>query len=127
MIPLIIPPIMKVYPLEESYLLPDGLFCHPISYLRVSSTLLLFFPCILEHTSRHMTYCCVLVCLLFYPESLFNHQISHQPFYHACICFNFCKCFFSNPCQGRFSTPKRFVAPPPPPLLHAESRRPIGI
>ena len=31
-------------------------------------TLLLFFPCLIEHTSQHMTNCFLLVCLLFYPE-----------------------------------------------------------
>ena len=60
MTPLLIPPMIKVCPLEESYLLLDDLFCQPISYVTVSLTLF-FFPCIIEHTSQHMTDCCVLV------------------------------------------------------------------
>ena len=55
-------------PLEESYLLPDDLFCQPISYVTVSLTFFLFFSCLIEHTSRNITDCCVLVCLLFNPE-----------------------------------------------------------
>ena len=49
-----------------------------------------------------MNDCCVLVCVLFHPEEPLNRQISHQPFGHVCMCFNFVKVFFSNPCQGRF-------------------------
>ena len=44
MIPLLLPPMMKACPLEESYLLLDDLFCQPISYVTVVIlTLLLFF------------------------------------------------------------------------------------
>ena len=68
MIPLLLPTMMKSYPLEESYLQPDDLFCHPISYVTVSLTLLLFFYCLIEHISRYMADCCVLVCILFHPE-----------------------------------------------------------
>ena len=57
---------------------------------------------------------CVFYLLL---KSLFNRQISHQRFGHACICSNFCEFFFSNPCQGRFNIPKRFIdSIPPPPI-----------
>ena len=48
----------------------------------------------LDHTIQHMIDCCILVCLLFLLKSLFNRQISHQPFCHAYICFNFCEGFF---------------------------------
>ena len=43
MIPLLLSPMMKACPLEESYLLPDDIFCQPMSYVMVSLTLLLFF------------------------------------------------------------------------------------
>ena len=43
MIPLILPPMMKLWPLEESYLLPDDLLCQPISYVMVSLPLFFFF------------------------------------------------------------------------------------
>ena len=44
MIPLLPPPMMKACPLEESYLLPDDLFCERISYGTVSLILMLFPP-----------------------------------------------------------------------------------
>ena len=57
---------------------------------------------------------CVFYILL---KSLLNCQISHQPFGHAWICFNFCEGILSNPCQGRFNIPKSFVdSLPPPPI-----------
>ena len=66
--PLDTPIMIKEFPLEQSYLLPDDLFCHPISYVTVSLTLLLFLPCLIEHTSHHMTDFFVLVCVLFPTE-----------------------------------------------------------
>ena len=56
-IPLLLSPTMKVFPLEESYLLPDDLFCQPMSYVTVSLTLLLFFPLSVEPTIHHMIDC----------------------------------------------------------------------
>ena len=52
---------MKECPLEESYLLPDDIFCQPISYVMVSFTLLYFYPNMIEHNIAHMIDCCVLV------------------------------------------------------------------
>ena len=70
MIPFFLPPMMKACPEEESYILPDYLFCQPISYCTVSLTLFFFWLCPIDHTSHHMTDCCVLVCLLFLLEEL---------------------------------------------------------
>ena len=68
MIPLFLPPIMKACPLDESYVLTDDIFCHPISYVMVSLTLLLLFPCLIDTTRQHMTDFCVLVFPLFQSE-----------------------------------------------------------
>ena len=51
---LLLPPMIKAQPIEESYLLPDDLFCQPISYATVSLTLLLFFP--LSDRAHQYTY-----------------------------------------------------------------------
>ena len=59
--PLDIPPMMKEFPLEESYILPDYLFCQTISYVMVSLPYFYLFPCLIDHTIAHMIYCCVLV------------------------------------------------------------------
>ena len=55
------PPIMKVRPLEESYLLLDYLFYHTISYVTVSFNLFLFLSLYDNTTIDHMVDCCVTV------------------------------------------------------------------
>ena len=52
--PLLLPPMMKACPLEESYLLQYDLFYQPISYVTVSLTLLLFFS--LSDRAHRSTY-----------------------------------------------------------------------
>ena len=68
MIPLLLPSMMKAYPLEESYLLPEDLFCQPMLYVTVSLILFFFNTCLIDHTSHYMTDCCVIVCVSFYSE-----------------------------------------------------------
>ena len=53
-IPLDIPPMMTECLLEESYLLPDDLFFHVISYITVSFTLFLFLTS--SNRSHHFSY-----------------------------------------------------------------------
>ena len=82
--PLYTPPITKACLLEESYLLSNDLFCHPIWYVMVSFTLFLFFSCLIYHTILHTIDCCVLVWLLFpFQESLWLLSIS--PAVQSCL------------------------------------------
>ena len=65
MIPLLLAPMMKAYLLEESYLLPEDLFCQPMPYVTVSLTLLLFFPLFdRAHQSTYELLLCYSVCFI---------------------------------------------------------------
>ena len=94
MIPLLISTIIKGCPLKESYILPYDIFCQPISYVTESSTLLFFFTCLIEHTSRHMNDFFVMVFLFFHseePPQPPNLSLAILPCLHM---LQFCKCFF---------------------------------
>ena len=125
MIPLLLPPMMKAYPLEESYLLPDDLICQPIWYVTVSLTLFLFFS--LYYSAHQSTYdwlLCSIVSFYFGLKSFLNFLISHQRFCHACMCFNFCKYhFFQIPDKVDSAFSRALLTPP---LLWAASQRTIG-
>ena len=56
---------MNACTLEEWYILPDHLFCQPISYVMASLTLFLFFSSLIDPTSWNMTDFCAPVFLIF--------------------------------------------------------------
>ena len=60
-------------------------------------------------------------------KNLLNFQISHQSFFHACICFNFCKCPPPRiPAKLDSALPRSLLTLPPPPLLWDAYQIPIG-
>ena len=124
MIPFFLPPMMKSCPEEESYLLPDDLFCQIISYCTVSLTLFLFLFLLIEHTSHHITDCCIIVRLLFLLEELVQFP-NLSPVVLLCLPLLQClESFFKNPLHSRFSIPKSFVDSLPLPLRWFASQRP---
>ena len=117
MIPLLLAPMMKACPLEESYLLPDEIFCQPMSYVKVSLTLLLFFS--LSVWAHHSPYYWLLRSSVSFISAWRASSIAKSLTSRSAMpafASIFVKVFFSNPCQGRFSIPKSFVdyLPPPP-------------
>ena len=114
---------MKALPLEDSYLLPDDIFCQPISYVTVSLSCSYFFPCLIDHTSQNMTNFFVLVCLLFHSEEpLQSPNIS--PAVLPCLHMLQSWIFFLIPAKVDSASPGDLLTPPP--LIWAASRRPIG-
>ena len=126
MIPFFLPLMMKVCPEEESYLLPYDLFCHPISYCTVSLTLFFFCLRLIEHTSHHMTDCCVLVCLLFILEELVKFP-NLSPVVLPCLPLLQCleRFFFGTPFTVDSASPRALLILSPPPSDDLHPKEPL--
>ena len=68
-------PRIKAHMIEESYLLSNDIFCHPIPSVIVIFTFFNFLSCLIDHTIAHIIYCCVLLRIWFtfeYPLKLLS-------------------------------------------------------
>ena len=117
---------MKAWPLKESYLLPDDLFFHPISYVTVSLTLFLLFS--LSGRSHRSTYYWLLCYSVYFISTWRASSISKSltscsamPAYASI----FVNVFFwiSAKVDSAFPVSLLILSPP---LLWAASRIPIG-
>ena len=118
MIPLLLAPMMKACPLEESYHLPDDLFCQTMSYITVSLILLLLFS--LSGWAHHSPYDWLLCSSVYFISSWRASSIAKSLTSRSAMptfASIFVMFFLSNTCQGRFSIYKIFVdSIPPPPI-----------
>ena len=116
--PLLLPKMVKAWPIEDSYILLDDILLHTISYITVSLTLLFFFSCLIDHTSRHMTEFFSSVSFIsFWRASSISKSLNSRSDMPACDSI-FVNVIFSNTWQGRFSITKSFVDYLPPPSYH---------
>ena len=127
MIPFFLLPRMKVCHEEESYLLPDDLFCQPISYCTVSLTL--FFFSSYSDRAHQSPYEWLLYSSVSFISSWRDFSISKSLTIRSAMPVSasmFGKVFW-NPFHSTFSTPKSFVDSPPPPSDDLHPKDPLKV
>ena len=101
---------MNAWPVAESYLLPDDLFCQPISCVTVSFTLFMFISS--SNISHHCTYNWLLCDSVdfnsIWRASSIAKSFTRRSTIPACASI-FVKVFVLNHCQCRFRITKSFL------------------
>ena len=107
--PLDTPIMIKEFPLEQSYLLPDDLFCHPISYVTFIFTLFLFLYSSdrAQHCTQDWLFCDSVAFISIRRSSPIPKSLTSRSDMPACDSI-FVKVFV-NTFQGIFSMPKSFL------------------
>ena len=119
--------MINACPLYETYLLPYGLFCQPISYVSVSLTLLLFFP--FSYWAHQSTYDLLLCSSMSFISTWRASSIAKSitSCYAIPVYASIFAIFLKIPAKVDSEFPRALLINPPPPSYELHSIDPLKV